>query len=122
VNEIAVLHEESRAGEHRTKAGLHELVHARPCDRHAEEEEPQEHRELVRLAEAAQVGRQLRRPCQQLLAGRQPLLDPVAVVAGATQPPREVDALLDAWRARRNRPLGRSDGADGLGSRGRPRG
>jgi hypothetical protein len=122
VDEIAVLHEQGRARERRAEPFVHELVQARPFHRHAEEEEPQEHRELVRVAEPAQVGRQLRRPRQQLLSGGQPFLDPLAVVAGGTQPAREVDAVLDARGARRVRPPGRSDGADGLGSRGRPRG
>ena len=122
MDEVAVPHEQGHAGERRTKPCVHELVHARPCNRHAEEKEPQEHRELVRVAEPAQIGRQLRRPRQQLLSGREPLLDPVAVVAGGTEPAREVDALVDARGARRVRPPGRSDGADGLGSRGRPRG
>ena len=41
----------------------------------AEQEEPDEHRQLVGLADAMQVGRQLGRPQQEVVAGREPLLD-----------------------------------------------
>ena len=90
-------------------------------DGNAEQEEPQQHGQLVRVAEPPQVRRQLGRTREELVARREPLLDPGGLVARDAQQPRELDRGLRALRARRIGPRGRGDGADGLRLRDRSR-
>jgi hypothetical protein len=59
VDDVAVVDEQAGAGDQRTKLLAYELVDPIARDRHAEEEESQQHRELVGGAEPPQVGRQL---------------------------------------------------------------
>jgi hypothetical protein len=79
-----------------------ELVDAIARDGNAEQEEPDEQRQLVRLAEPAQVGGQLGRPHEELVPGREPPLDSFRVVAGCAKQPSQLDAAVEirAWRIR----------------------
>jgi hypothetical protein len=67
--------------EPRTKLVVEKLVDALARDGNAEQEEPDEHRQLVGLADPMQVGRQLGRPQQEVVAGREQLLDSFRFIA-----------------------------------------
>ena len=82
------------------KLRVDELVETLARDGNAEQEEPDEQRQLVRVAEPSQVRGQLRRPREELVAGREPLLDLRRFVARGAEQPRELDAVLQGIRAR----------------------
>jgi hypothetical protein len=88
-----------------------ELVDTLACDWNAEQEEAEKHGQLVGIAEPSQVGRQLGRPREELVAGREPLLDSVRLVARKPKQPSELDGSLGALDARRVGSRGRGDGA-----------
>ena len=85
-----------------SKLLVDELVDAIARDGYAEQEEPDEQRQLVRLAEAAQVGGQLGRPHEKLVPGREPPLDSFRVIARSSEQPSQLDAMVEirAWRIR----------------------
>ena len=88
--------------EPRSKLLVDELVDALARDGNAEQEEPDEQRQLVRLAEPAQVGGQLGRPHEQLVPGREPPLDSSPFIARDAEQPSQLDALVEirSWRIR----------------------
>ena len=89
------------------------LLDAPTGDGDAEQEEAEQHGELVRVAETSQVGRKLGRPGQELVARCEPLLDSQRLVARLPQQPRQLDGRLRA-RPGRVGATGRRDAADGL--------
>jgi hypothetical protein len=121
VNRLGVLHEQPGAREACPQLCAHELVEARAWDGDAEEKEPEKHGQLVRVAEPSQVGRQLGRAGEELVAGREPVLDWVRLVARDPQQAGKLDGRLRALRPRRIRTPGRRDGTDGLWLGGRSR-
>ncbi len=96
-----------------------ELLEAGPRDGDAEEEEPDEDGQLVRVAESAEVGGQLGRAREQVILGPEPFLDSRGLVARRAELPGELGRRLRALGARRIGPPGRRDGADWLRVRGR---
>ena len=70
VDELAVHHEQAGTVEVRPQPAPDELLDAGPRDGHAEEEEPEEDGQLVRVAESAEVGGQLGRAREQVILGR----------------------------------------------------
>ena len=92
-------------------------------DGDAEEEEAEQHGQPIGVAEPPQVGRQLGRACEQVVAGREALLDPVRLVARVQQKARELDRRLRPLHSRGLWAPRRRDGANWLhGSPpGRPR-
>ena len=72
---VAGVDEQPGPREPRAQLRPDERLDPRPLDRHAEEEQPQQHGELVRVAEPPQVRRQLGRPREQLVGRREPFLD-----------------------------------------------
>ena len=109
VDDVGVLDEKPGSGEARLQLRAPTSSSTRARDGNAEQEEPEQHGELVRVAEPPQVRRQLGRAREELVAGREPLLDPVRLVAGDPQQPGELD--------RRSRALGaRGVGAPGRGT------
>jgi len=88
-----------------------ELLDALARDGNAEQEEPEKHGQFVGVAEPSQVGRQLGRSRKELVAGREPLLDSVRLVAREPQQPSELDGSLGALDARRVGSRGRGEGA-----------
>jgi hypothetical protein len=77
-----------------------ELVETLARDGNAEQEEPDEQRRLVGVADPSQVGRQLRRSCEELVACRKPPLYLRRLVTRGPEQPRELDAVLQGVRAR----------------------
>ena len=73
-------------------------VDARARNGNAEQKEAEQDGQLVPVAEPSQVGRKLGRAREQLVAGGEPLLDSVRLVAGGPQQPRELDGRLRALR------------------------
>ena len=73
------------------KLVVEELVEALARDRNAEQEEPDEHGQLVRVADPMQVRRQLGRSEQKVIAGGEPLLDSSCLVAREAESPRNLD-------------------------------
>ena len=102
-NGLAVVDEQTGAGKAVAKLRVDELVEPLARDGHAEQEEPDEQRELVGVAEPSQVRGQLRRPGEEVVAGRKPLLDSLRVVSRVSEQPRELDAVLQGIRARGSR-------------------
>ena len=101
-NGAVVVDEQTGLREQCTKLFADELVDAIARDGNAEQEEPDEHGQLVRLAEPAQVGGQLGRPHEQLVPGREPPLDSLRVVTRCAEQPSQLDAVVEirAWRIR----------------------
>jgi hypothetical protein len=111
VNGVSVVDEQSGSREPGAQLVVHELVDALACDGNAEQEEPEKHGELVDVAESSQVGRQLGRPREELVAGREPLLDSVRLVAREPKEPSELLGSFSALDARRIGSRGRGEGA-----------
>ena len=80
--------------------GRLELVEALARDRNAEQEEPDEHGQLVRVADPMQVRRQLGRSEQKVIAGGEPLLDSSCLVAREAESPRNLDGVGQIRRGR----------------------
>ena len=99
-NDVVVGDEQSGLREQCAKLLVEQLVDAIARDGNAEQEEPHKDGELVRFAEPAQVGGQLGRAHEQLVAGREPPLDSLRVVAGCAKQPGQLDAEVEirAWR------------------------
>ena len=76
VDDVAVVDEEARVLEALSQRVAEVPLDARTIDRHAQQQQPEQHGELVRVAEPAQVRRQLRRTGKKLVAGTQAFLDP----------------------------------------------
>jgi hypothetical protein len=103
VDDIVLVEEQSGARETRSKLRTDEFVDACPRDGNSEQKEPEQHGQLVTLAEPPQVRGQLGRPREQLVARSEPLLDARRLVAGAAQQPSELDRGLRVLGARRIR-------------------
>jgi hypothetical protein len=101
-NHVVVRDEQHVFGEPTPKLLADELVDALARDGNAEQEEAHQHRELVGLAEPSQVCGQLGRPCEELVAGCETLLDVLRVVARCAEEPSQFDsaAPIRAWRIR----------------------
>jgi hypothetical protein len=104
---------DKQSGSHESGAQLvgDELLDALACDGNAEQEEPEKHGQLVGIAEPSQVGRQLGRPREELVARREPLLDSARLVAREPQQPSELDGSFGALDPRGVRSRGQGDGA-----------
>ena len=113
VDELGVLHQQPRSREARPQLRAHELVEAGARDGDTEQEEPEKHGQLVCVAEPSQIRRQLRRARQEVVAGREPLLDPLRLVARIPKEPREVHGRPRALRARGVGSPGRRNGTNG---------
>ena len=111
VNDVSVVDEQSGSCESGAQLVVDELVEALACNGNAEQEEPEKHGQLVGVAEPSQVGRQLGRPREELVAGREPLLDSVRLVAREPKEPSELDGSFSALDARRIGSRGRGEGA-----------
>ena len=59
MDDLCVSDEKPGSREARQQLRAHELVEARACDGNAEQEESEQHGQLVRVAEPSQVRRQL---------------------------------------------------------------
>jgi hypothetical protein len=118
VDKRAVHHEQARTVEVRLQPAPDELLEAGSRDGYAEEEEPEEDGQFVRVAEPAEVGGQLGRAREQVILGPEPALDSLGLVARGAQPASELGGRLQALGARRVGPPGRRDGADWLRVRG----
>ena len=81
VHDVGVVHEQPGSREVRLQLRAHELVESRACDGNTEQEESEQHGQLIRFAEPSQIGRQLGRAGEELVPGREPLLDSVRLVA-----------------------------------------
>jgi hypothetical protein len=81
VDDLGVLDEKLGSREARLQLRAHELIEACARDGNAKQEESEKHGQLVRVAESSQVGRQLGRAREELVAGCEPLLDSVWLVA-----------------------------------------
>ncbi len=114
VDDIVLVHEQPGARETRSKLRTDQLVDACPRHGNAEQKEPEQHGQLVAVAEPPQVRGQLGRPREQLVARCEPLLDARRLVAGGAQQPRELDRRLRALGARRIRARRRLDDANRL--------
>jgi hypothetical protein len=114
VHDLGVVDEKPSSREARSELRAHELIEAQVGDRNAEQKESEKHGQLVLVAEPSQVRRQLRRAREEVIAGREPLLDPVRLIARIPKQPDELDRRLRALRARRVGAPGRGDGADWL--------
>jgi hypothetical protein len=84
VDDLGILDEKLGSRKARLQLCAHELIDARTRDRNAKQEESEKHGQLVRVAEPSQVGRQLGRTREELVAGSEPLLDSVRLVARDT--------------------------------------
>jgi hypothetical protein len=75
---------DKQAGSHEVHLQLpaHELLEPRAGDGNTEQEESEQHGQLIRVAEPSEVGRQLGRAGEELVPGCEPLLDSVRFVAG----------------------------------------
>jgi hypothetical protein len=93
-NRLVVRDEQRGFGEPFAKLLFDELADALACDGNAEQEEADENRQLVGLAEPSQVRGQLGRSCEELVAGREALLDVLRVVARCAEPPCQLDAVV----------------------------
>jgi len=100
---VALVDEQSTPREPGAKVSADELVETLACDGNAEQEEPDEQRRLVRVAESPEVRGQLRRSREELVARREPPLDLRGFVARRAEQPRELDAVLQGIRARGSR-------------------
>ena len=69
-NGLALVDEQAGCARRARKLRVDELVEPLARDGHAEQEEPDEHGELVGVAEPSQVRGQLRRPGEEVVAGR----------------------------------------------------
>jgi len=114
VDDLVVLHEQPGCPKEGPKRRAHELVEARACDRDAEQEESKQDGQLVCVTQSSQVGRQLRRASEELVAGGEPFLDLQRLVARESQEPSKLDGRLRALRSRRLGAPRRGDGADRL--------
>ena len=99
-NGVALVDEQPGPREPCAKLRADELVETLARDGNAEQEEPDEQRRLVRVAEPSQVCGQLRRSREELVAGREPPLDLRGLVTRGAEQPRELDAVLQGIRAR----------------------
>jgi len=81
VDDLGVLDEKLGSRQARLQLRAHELIESCARDGNAKQEESEKHGQLVRVAEPSQVGRQLGRAREELVAGCQPLLDSVRLVA-----------------------------------------
>ena len=82
MDDLSVLDEKPGSREARLQLRADEIVESRACHGDAEQEEPQQHGQLVRIAQPPQVRRQLGRAREELVARREPLLDALRLVAG----------------------------------------
>ena len=114
VDDIVLVHEQPGACETRSKLRADELVDACPRDGNAEQKEPEQHGELVAVAQPPQVRGQLGRPREQLVARCEPLLDARRLVARGAQQPGELDRRIRVLGARRIRARRRLDDANRL--------
>jgi hypothetical protein len=114
VHRVAVVDEQPGSREPGPQLRADEVVEPSAQDGNGEQEEPQQYGQLVRVAEPAEVGRQLRRACEELVTGCEPFLDPRRRVAGDPQQPSELGGGFRALRARRVRPRRQRDRANGL--------
>jgi hypothetical protein len=73
--------EQASFREPRTKLVAEELVDALTRDGNAEQEEPDEHRQLIGVADPMHVRRQLTRSQEKVVARGEPLLDSLRLVA-----------------------------------------
>jgi hypothetical protein len=83
-----------------------QLVHPSALDGDSQQEEPEQDGELVRLAQPPEIGGQLRRARQELVGGRQTLLDSRRLVPGDPEQTGELQGRLGALGVRRMRPAG----------------
>ena len=81
VNGVGVV-DEARLPRGAPAVRAEELVEACAFDGNTEQEQSEQHGQLIRVAEPSQVGRQLGRAGEQLVPGCEPLLDSVRLVAG----------------------------------------
>jgi hypothetical protein len=86
------------AGEALPELDPDEVSEAGSVDGDAEQEEPEEHGELVRVAQPSQVRRQLGRPREELVARREAFLDALRLVAGGPEQPRQLDRRPEILR------------------------
>jgi hypothetical protein len=100
VDVFALGDEQARALEQLDQPRIDELVEPCTTDGDAEQEEPQQQRQRVGVAQSAQIARQLGRSREQLVPGREPLLDRGRLVAGRVQQTRELAGLGGAARER----------------------
>ena len=82
MDDLSVVDEKPGSREARPQLRADEIVESRARDGDAEQEEPQQHGQLVRIAEPPQVRRQLGRAREELVARREPLLDALRLVPG----------------------------------------
>ena len=120
VDDVAVVDEKAGVLEAPPEPAADEPVDARTVDRDAEQQQPQQHRELVRVAEPTQVGRQLAATGEELVARAEPFLDPRRGVSGLSQEPRQLERGACALRLGRAGPAGRRDAPEGLHGASRP--
>lgn len=97
---MALVDEEPALHEAFTKVRADERVETLALDGDAEQEEPDEQRRLVRVADPSKVRGQLRRSREKLLAGREAPLDLRGFVTRGPEQSRELDAVLQGIRAR----------------------
>ena len=114
VDDVAVVDEEARALEALSQRAADVPLDARTIDRDAEQQQPEQHGELVRVAEPTQVRRQLGRPGEELVAGTEPFLDPRRGVSGLPQKPGQVERGAGALRLGRIGSAGRWDAPERL--------
>ena len=114
VDELRVLDEKPCTLEEPPQLVADELVDARTRHRNAEQEEPQQHGQLIRVAEPPHVGGELGRAREELVAGSHSLLDPARLVACVPQPAGDLGRSSGALRARGIGASGRCDGTDWL--------
>ena len=114
VDDVPVADEEAGGREMLPQLAADVRLDLRTGDGDPEQEEPKQHGELVRVAEPSQVRRQLGRARQELVAGREPLLDPRRLVPRLPQQPRQLDGRSRALCLGRVWAAGRRDAADGL--------
>ena len=114
VHDRGLVDEQPRLREALLQLRAHQPIDTLARDGNAEQEEAKQHGELVRVAEAAEVRRQLGRACQELVLGRQALLDPARRVARASKQARELCRRGRAPGGRNVRTSRWGGGADGF--------
>ena len=114
VDDVAVVDEEARALEALSQRAAEVPFDPSTVDRDAQQQQPEQHGELVRVAEPTQVGRQLGRPREELVAGTQAFLDPRRRISRLPQEPSQVERGAGALGLGRLGSAGRRDAPEGL--------
>ena len=114
VDDVAVVDEEARAFEALSQRAADVPLDARTIDWHAQQQQPEQHGELVRVAEPTQIRRQLGGSGKKLIAGTQAFLDPRRGVSGLPQEPGQVERGAGAFRHGRIGSAGRWDAPERL--------